>query len=90
MVLILLQVKVGPQSSGYRLVSEGLVFGGTTLTSSDIAVAAGLVQMGDPTKVTHLSADVVAATVQEIHNMVETIIDQVKVYTTINCRQELG
>ena len=33
---------VGPQSVGYRLTQEALVFGGTTLTATDMAVAAGL------------------------------------------------
>ena len=33
---------VGPQSVGYELTSRALVFGGDTLTATDIAVAAGL------------------------------------------------
>src|SRR5262249_29950258 len=33
---------VGPQSVGYRLIEEGLVFGGDTLTATDVAVAAGM------------------------------------------------
>jgi N-methylhydantoinase A/oxoprolinase/acetone carboxylase beta subunit len=30
--------RLGPQSMGHRLVKEGLVFGGSTLTATDIAV----------------------------------------------------
>ncbi len=53
---------VGPQSVGYRLPTEALVFGGRTLTATDIAVAQGLVELGDPSLVAHLPrADVVAA-----------------------------
>ncbi len=40
-------VRVGPLSVGYRLTSDALVFGGTRLTATDIAVAAGLIDIGD-------------------------------------------
>jgi N-methylhydantoinase A/oxoprolinase/acetone carboxylase beta subunit len=39
-------VTVGPDSVGHRLLEEALVFGGSVLTASDIAVAAGRTQMG--------------------------------------------
>ena len=38
---------IGPRSVGYRLTEEALVFGGGTLTCTDLAVAAGLLQLGD-------------------------------------------
>src|ERR671934_165541 len=37
---------VGPRSVGYRLVEDGRVFGGATLTATDVAVAAGLAELG--------------------------------------------
>jgi len=39
-------VTVGPDSVGHRLLEEAIVFGGSVLTASDIAVAAGRTQMG--------------------------------------------
>src|SRR4029077_16712811 len=33
---------VGPASVGYRLIEEGLVFGGNAVTATDLAVAAGV------------------------------------------------
>lgn len=39
-------VTVGPDSVGHRLLDEAIVFGGSVLTASDIAVAAGRTQMG--------------------------------------------
>ncbi|MGO1076476.1 hydantoinase/oxoprolinase family protein [Inquilinus sp. CA228] len=39
-------VKVGPQSVGYRITSEARVFGGRTLTATDIAVALGEARVG--------------------------------------------
>lgn len=38
--------RVGPQSVGRELINKGVVFGGDTLTASDIVVAAGRAQMG--------------------------------------------
>jgi N-methylhydantoinase A/oxoprolinase/acetone carboxylase beta subunit len=38
---------VGPDSVGYRLIDEALVFGGETLTATDAAVAAGIARIGD-------------------------------------------
>src|SRR5262245_26792364 len=40
-------ISVGPRSVGYRLVDESRVFGGATLTATDVAVAAGLLDLGD-------------------------------------------
>lgn len=44
----------GPRSVGYRLTEEALVFGGATLTATDLAVAAGYTEIGDPARVAHL------------------------------------
>ncbi len=41
------KVQVGPQSVGYRITEEALVFGGTQITATDIAVASGRAQVGD-------------------------------------------
>lgn len=38
--------RIGPDSVGLNLLTEGMVFGGGTLTASDIAVAAGRAEMG--------------------------------------------
>ena len=66
---------------GYKLEKLALVFGGDTLTASDIAVAAGLVSgMGTcPDKVKSLDMDIVQTAKQVIQEMVEDLIDQVKV-----------
>lgn len=37
---------VGPDSVGHRLLKEGIVFGGSVLTASDLAVASGRATMG--------------------------------------------
>jgi N-methylhydantoinase A/oxoprolinase/acetone carboxylase beta subunit len=43
-------VRLGPDSVGHRITTEGLVFGGATTTLTDVAVAAGEVALGDPSR----------------------------------------
>jgi N-methylhydantoinase A/oxoprolinase/acetone carboxylase beta subunit len=69
---------VGPQSVGYELTSEALVFGGDTLTATDVAVAAGLASIGDPARVAHLDAAFVDRARDTIRAMVERGIDRIK------------
>lgn len=38
---------IGPDSVGHRLLQDATVFGGSTLTASDVAVAAGRAKMGE-------------------------------------------
>lgn len=71
--------KVGPKSVGYRLAEDGLVFGGSVMTASDIAVRAGQVVMGDAAKVAHIDSSVVEAALDDIHAQIEEAIDQIKV-----------
>lgn len=50
---------VGPASVGYRLTEDALVFGGTTLTLTDIAVAAGRIDLGERSRVSHLGPELI-------------------------------
>jgi len=70
--------KIGPRSVGYRILTEALVFGGKTLTTSDIAVAAGLIEMGDRDRVKDLDPAFVQASLQRIRDMVADSFDQMK------------
>ncbi len=69
---------VGPDSVGYELTEKALVFGGETLTATDIAVAAGAVKIGDRSRVRHLAAAEIDNGLAEIHRLVEDAIDRVK------------
>jgi N-methylhydantoinase A/oxoprolinase/acetone carboxylase beta subunit len=69
---------VGPQSVGYKLVKEGLVFGGATLTATDIAVAAGQAEVGDKSAVAGLEARLVRDALGVIEDLVETACDRVR------------
>ncbi|QIB67020.1 hydantoinase/oxoprolinase N-terminal domain-containing protein [Kineobactrum salinum] len=72
-------ITIGPRSVGYQLTQKALVFGGDTLTASDIAVAAGYADFGDATRVRHLSADLIEQSVVEIHRKIAEGIDRMKV-----------
>lgn len=69
---------VGPDSVGFQLREKARVFGGGTLTATDIAVRAGQALIGDPTRVADLPEDLVKVALDKIHVRIEDAIDQVK------------
>jgi N-methylhydantoinase A/oxoprolinase/acetone carboxylase beta subunit len=69
---------VGPRSVGYRLVEESRVFGGATLTATDVAVAAGLIDLGDRRSVATLPGEMVKAALARMHAMIEEGVDRMK------------
>lgn len=69
---------IGPRSVGYRLVTDSLVFGGDTLTTTDIIVAAGTAAIGDAGKVAALDAKLVETAVAKIHSIIDDGIDRMK------------
>ena len=71
-------VTIGPDSVALKLTEKAVVFGGDTLTATDIAVAAGLADIGDRQKVMHLDKALVAAALDRIQLMLEQAVDKVK------------
>lgn len=69
-------ITVGPRSVGYRLTTEALVFGGSTLTATDIAVAADKASIGDKTKLVGLESELVDATLEEISRMLTRAVER--------------
>jgi N-methylhydantoinase A/oxoprolinase/acetone carboxylase beta subunit len=69
---------VGPRSVGYRLVEQSRVFGGDTLTATDVAAAAGLMDLGERGRVAGLAADVVKTALARMHAMIEEGVDRMK------------
>jgi len=72
------KLTIGPDSVALNLLSEAMVFGGNTLTATDIAVAAGQADIGDKSLVAHLDKDMVAEAVDLMHRMIEEAVDRVK------------
>jgi N-methylhydantoinase A/oxoprolinase/acetone carboxylase beta subunit len=77
-VVSLEPLSIGPVSVGYRLTDESRVFGGPTLTVTDIGVAAGLIELGDRGRVASLPAPLVRRAVERISAMLEEAVDRVK------------
>lgn len=70
--------RLGPDSVGYQLGERALVFGGSELTTTDIAVRAGQATIGDPQRVRHIEQRKVDAVLDAIHRRLEDAIDQMK------------
>jgi N-methylhydantoinase A/oxoprolinase/acetone carboxylase beta subunit len=72
-------LRIGPQSVGYALTSKSLAFGGTTLTASDIGIAAGLVAFGEPQRLSALDPTFVRHCLDTIGRMVYEGVDRMKI-----------
>lgn len=70
-------VTVGPDSVGFRLTQEALVFGGETLTATDIAVAGGKARLGNR-KALRLEPALVTRAIERIHAMIDEAVDRMK------------
>ncbi|HSR41910.1 MAG TPA: hydantoinase/oxoprolinase family protein, partial [Longimicrobiales bacterium] len=71
-------VEVGPGSVGAALVREARVFGGDTLTATDVAVADDRCRLGDPGRISDVPESVVAAALERIRERVEEAVDRMK------------
>ena len=69
---------IGPASVGYRLTEQALAFGGDVLTVTDIAVAAGLIDLGNRKCVAALPPALVEAALARIRAMIEESVDRMK------------
>ncbi|PSL00601.1 hydantoinase/oxoprolinase-like protein [Murinocardiopsis flavida] len=70
---------VGPDSVGFRLGSEALVFGGPTMTATDVAVAAGRAEIGDPSRVAGMDRDLVGGVLAQIAAAVTDGVERMRV-----------
>jgi N-methylhydantoinase A/oxoprolinase/acetone carboxylase beta subunit len=71
-------LRVGPQSVGYRITEEALVFGGETLTTTDVAVAAGAADIGDTERVRGIDPSLVRSAMARIQEMTDAAVDRMK------------
>ncbi|MFE3326492.1 hydantoinase/oxoprolinase N-terminal domain-containing protein [Streptomyces sp. NPDC059176] len=75
-------VTVGPDSVGYQVTQQALVFGGDTLTATDIAVAAGRADIGDPARVAHLDKTLVSTALEHIAHGIQDVVDRMRTSPT--------
>lgn len=69
---------VGPESVGYKIQTEALVFGGSVPTATDYTVAAdSTIAIGEPSRAEHLKDDA-SAFKAVVKQMLENVIDTMK------------
>ncbi len=71
-------ISVGPESVGYRLTREALVFGGATATATDAAVKAGIAAIGDAGRLGALPRETADAVLGLAREKLEDAIDRMK------------
>jgi len=71
-------VRLGPDSVGWRLRDEALVFGGSTPTLTDAAVHAGRMSLGDPTLLSG-HEDLLEEAIAESDRIIANAVDQAKI-----------
>ncbi len=72
------KITVGPQSVGYKIHSEARIFGGSTTTATDMAVASGMFELGDKSLVQDVDNALVNGAVETMKTMVEEVVDKMK------------
>lgn len=72
---------IGPISVGFRLPQEAHIFGGDTLTATDIAAASGLATLGDPAHVADLDPVTVATARATLRERLSALVDTLKTST---------
>lgn len=72
------ELSIGPDSVGYELTSRALVFGGDTMTATDVAVAGGLAVIGDPGYVAGLDPSLVRRSLERIEQAITEAVDRMK------------
>lgn len=71
-------ITVGPDSVGYMLTEKAYVFGGDTLTATDIAVRLGMADIGDSKKVEWIDLDFARKVMKKITGIFVKGIDKMK------------
>lgn len=72
------EVTIGPDSVGYRLSERALVYGGDTLTATDVAVAAGIAEVGDASLVRDLPKSSVKSMLEAAARMATEVVDRMR------------
>src|SRR5215468_10867756 len=72
------EISVGPDSVGYELGTKALVFGGNMLTATDLAVAAGLADIGDSRRAGRVDRELVRGGLDAIVVTVGAAVDRMR------------
>ncbi len=72
------ELTIGPDSVGYELATRARVFGGSELTATDVAVAAGRAQIGDAACVSDLSDELTSSALAAMNDQLAGAVDRMK------------
>ncbi|ADB50566.1 hydantoinase/oxoprolinase family protein [Conexibacter woesei] len=72
------QPRLGPDSVGYAITDRALVFGGDTLTATDLAVAGGRAQVGEPALASGVDPALAQRGLDLMRAMTEDALDRIK------------
>lgn len=72
------RITIGPRSVGFRLPELARIFGGPQLTASDIAVRAGLLSLGEASRVADITEAFARDALAEAARMLEESVDRMK------------
>lgn len=72
-------ITIGPRSVGFRIQTESLLFGGDTLTATDVAVGLGIADIGDPAPARALGDDKLRVIKAKIDEMVMNAVERMRV-----------
>ncbi len=72
-------ITIGPQSVGYRLTEKAKVFGGDTLTSTDVAVGLGMADIGEAAGIAGLEQSVLRNIYTDIDEMIVNAVERMRV-----------
>jgi N-methylhydantoinase A/oxoprolinase/acetone carboxylase beta subunit len=70
--------RVGPRSVGYRITEEALVFGGKTITATDVAVVLGRAEVGTVTPAAQIAANELEAVLNVIDLTLDAAVDRMR------------
>ena len=71
-------LRLGPDSLGFRLLEQSRIFGGTEVCATDIAVARGLIALGDPARVRDIEPRVIEFVERNARLQLEKGVDRLK------------
>ena len=71
--------RIGPASVGFELTRRGRLFGGDTLTATDIAVAGGRATLGDPSHLKGLDPALIARCLAAIDTRLDAAVDRSRI-----------
>jgi len=72
-------ITIGPQSVGYKLNEKARVFGGNTLTSTDVAVGLGIADIGEASRIEAIEHTLLADIKSNLDEMIVNAVERMRV-----------